>query len=296
MKKKLYNVFGDVLLNGGIFKALSLLDVPWKNDTDDTALDLEYFGNISGQKTISPLINRLLGTNAILTNENITTLANVIYNMFGRNWSELYATLSYEYNPISNYDMTETETASGTTSDTLTHTGTQNTTHTGTVQNSDTLTHTGTQNTTHTGTVQNADNQTVNGSGSGTTSDNVYGFNSANAVGDTTSENTTTNENTAQGSSTQTNNLTDGRTDNLTDTGSSTQTNNLTDERTDNLIDTGRGSHSDSRTLTRSGNIGVTTSQQMIQSQRDLWLWNFFYTVVFPDVDKVLTLSTYSKC
>ena len=288
MKKKLYNVFDDVLLNGGIFKALSLLDVPWRNDTDDTALDLEYFGNISGQKTISPLIDRLLGTNTTLTNENITTLASVIYNMFGRNWTELYATLSYEYDPISNYDMTETESSSGTTSDTLTHTGTQSTTHTGT-QNT---THTGTQTATHTGTVQNSDNQIVNGSGNGTTSDNVYGFNSADAVGDTTSENTTTNENTAQGSSTQTNNLTDGRTDNLTDE----RTDNLTDGRTDNLMDTGSGSHTDTRTLTRSGNIGITTSQMMIQSQRDLWLWNFFYTVVFPDVDKVLTLSTYSKC
>ena len=46
-------------------------------------------------------------------------------------------------------------------------------------------------------------------------------------------------------------------------------------------------------TLTRSGNIGVTTSQQMIQSERDLWLWNFFQDVVFKDISKVLTLSIY---
>ena len=46
-------------------------------------------------------------------------------------------------------------------------------------------------------------------------------------------------------------------------------------------------------TLRRSGNIGVTTSQQMIQSERDLWLWNFFQDVVFKDISKVLTLSIY---
>ena len=251
----LIDVFDDVLIDGGIFKALSLLDVPWKNDIDDTALDLEYYGNISGQKFVSPLLCRLLGDNEKLTNENITTLASVLFSMFGRNWSELYETLSYEYDPISNYDMTETETSSGTTSDTLTHTGTQNTTHTGTVGTSDT--------------------QTVNGSGEGSTENNVYGFNSSTAVGDTSTGSTTSNTNTA--------------------TGSSTQTNNLTDARTDNLTDTGSGSHSDSRTLTRSGNIGVTTSQQMVQAQRDLWLWNYIYNVVFPDVDKVLTISTYSN-
>lgn len=46
------------------------------------------------------------------------------------------------------------------------------------------------------------------------------------------------------------------------------------------------------RTLKRSGNIGVTTSQQMIESERQLWLWNFFENV-FSDIDKVLVLKIY---
>lgn len=48
------------------------------------------------------------------------------------------------------------------------------------------------------------------------------------------------------------------------------------------------------RELTRSGNIGVTTSQQMIQSEIDLWKWNF-YESVFDDVDKVLTINYYRR-
>lgn len=52
------------------------------------------------------------------------------------------------------------------------------------------------------------------------------------------------------------------------------------------------GENSTDRTLTRSGNIGVTTSQQMIESERNLWMWNFF-DVVFSDIDKVLTLGVY---
>jgi hypothetical protein len=46
-------------------------------------------------------------------------------------------------------------------------------------------------------------------------------------------------------------------------------------------------------TLTRRGNIGVTTSQQMLQSERDLWVWNFFRDVVFPDLDYILTIPVY---
>ena len=45
--------------------------------------------------------------------------------------------------------------------------------------------------------------------------------------------------------------------------------------------------------LKRSGNIGVTTSQQMITSERELWMWHFFQNVVFPDICKVLALSIY---
>lgn len=45
-------------------------------------------------------------------------------------------------------------------------------------------------------------------------------------------------------------------------------------------------------TLTRSGNIGVTTSQQMIESERGLWEYNFIMSV-YRDIDKVLTIEYY---
>lgn len=51
------------------------------------------------------------------------------------------------------------------------------------------------------------------------------------------------------------------------------------------------GTDTDTRNyeLRRSGNIGVTTSQQMLQSERELWIWNFFRDVVFPDIDRIFT-------
>lgn len=56
------------------------------------------------------------------------------------------------------------------------------------------------------------------------------------------------------------------------------------------------GSDSDTgnvkRTLTQHGNIGVTTSQQMIESEIELRKHNFF-EIVFSDIDKYLTLQVY---
>lgn len=63
---------------------------------------------------------------------------------------------------------------------------------------------------------------------------------------------------------------------------------------TDTTARTGSDTETYKYDLTRKGNIGVTTSQQMIQSERDLWiLWQFFYDVVFPDINRILTLSIY---
>ena len=56
--------------------------------------------------------------------------------------------------------------------------------------------------------------------------------------------------------------------------------------------DTETKDNTSNRTLKRSGNIGVTTSQQMIESERQLWLWNFFESV-FSDIDKILVLKIY---
>lgn len=50
---------------------------------------------------------------------------------------------------------------------------------------------------------------------------------------------------------------------------------------------------SGTRTLTRSGNIGVTTSQQMLESEIKLRALYNMIEIIFNDVDKVLCLSIY---
>lgn len=116
-------------------------------------------------------------------------------------------------------------------------------------------------------------------------------------TGTSTLAKTGTDTTTKTGTDTLTHNVTetDTGTDTTTHTGSDTMTYNTTDADSGTQIHLESGTNTDTRNymLTRSGNIGVTTSQQMIQSERELWMWNYFTDVVFPDVAKVLTLRIY---
>lgn len=66
-------------------------------------------------------------------------------------------------------------------------------------------------------------------------------------------------------------------------------------------IDSGSQTHADggsdreehSYTLTRTGNIGTVTAQDMIEQERKILLWDYFYQVVFPDINRVLTIQIY---
>lgn len=53
-------------------------------------------------------------------------------------------------------------------------------------------------------------------------------------------------------------------------------------------------SRTNNHVLTRSGNIGVTTSQQMLQSEIELRQYDF-YASIFKDLDKVLCLRIYVR-
>lgn len=52
------------------------------------------------------------------------------------------------------------------------------------------------------------------------------------------------------------------------------------------------GSNTDERDLTRRGNIGVTTTQQMLESEIKLWEWDYL-AGVFGDANKLLTIPIY---
>lgn len=259
--KRLNDVFPGWLTGAGIFATLQTFPVPWRNENISGALDIEYHGNVSGEKIISPLVEKIRSGDT-LTDAEKTMLATSILAVYGVNWGKQWETLSFEYDPIENYSMREEMT----NDETVTEYGksttlTDNLTHgkTGTETRTDNLTDTTTPNLT-----TNKENA-------------VYGFNSSAAVP------TGEQEQTATGTNTETHTGTEQKQYNLSETDTGTQT----------TLDGGSDTHTRNYTLTRSGNIGVTTSQQMIESERAIWVWNFFRDVVFPDIDRVLTIQVY---
>lgn len=229
---RLNEVFPDWLTGDGIFHYIqNNTSIPWGNPDISGILDSAYHGE-HGDRLISPLVRKLLNDDNELTTANKQKLANVITTLFLSQWQHTYELLTLQYDPLNNYDMTETETYKGSNENEHRDTGSL----------------------THTGTSTDSTNNTAE--------DSLYGFNSEDPV----------------------------NSDMSTSEGGNTHTNNLTD--TTNMTGTDEGSNSYERTLTRSGNIGVTTSQQMAQSEIDLWRWNFFKSV-FKDIDSILTLSIY---
>lgn len=253
---KLNDVYPDWMLysgvvgNGGVFTHLLLSSPspPWGIDGNFAhALDLEYHGNVSGGKTTSPMLDAICHSGLTLQEIHIR-ISDVIISMCYTNWTKQFETLSFEYDPISNYDMIETMADSDTQQYGKQTTRTDNLTHA------------------KTGTEQQTPDMT------GENTRNVYGFNA-----DSEGEGSPSDRNTTRTTGTDT------VTYDTTDRDTGTQTQN----------DSGSDVHTRNYRLTRSGNIGVTTSQQMIQSERDLWQWNFFRNTVFPDLDKILTSPLY---
>lgn len=183
-------------------------------------------------------------------------------------FSQMYAALHAQYSPIENYDRTEDRTLkashSGTDTDTNTL-GTQVVTkRTGTeavhTDGTESMTRTGTENTKETGTS--------------TTEQQVSAYDASNYV--------------PREKALSTPNLDTTRTPNLTDTHNP----DLTETRTPDLTDTSTNSGSDVKKtdyghvqddvehIRAHGNIGVTTNQQMIESELEMRMQYDLYELI----------------
>ena len=267
-------VDGDVF-NNGIFTYIknSLTIVP-DYLQDIAVINQDYYYRHSGSKIVSPLVDHFLDDAGKLTNDGCYSLARIIVNDYKTNWDKIYKALTVEYSPIENYDLTEESTDSR--SHTSDHTGTDGTTHTGT----DTTAQSGEDSTTDggtigtTNTIKDATEKTVNG---------IAGFNTQDEFSKDTSSTKTVNQ-VVQNDEKR----------NLTGTTKYGKTETNTLDTTDNTTynSTIKETDSESHSLHRHGNIGVTTSQQMIESEIVLRQKNFF-DIVFSDIDRLLTLSIY---
>lgn len=204
----------DILTGvGGIFSfiyATHTNDLPWLSDFPEitaSELDMDYFGNHSGEKETSALIDKILTKADVseLNANHMTALANLIYDKYHINMERLWETMKVEYNPLDTYSVVKTENGTDTHNEVrdLSYTN-SNTVEREYTDNSDTTS-----------------NSTVD--------DNVYAFNSTLPSPSDTS--TVSN----------TNNTQDTGTTNDTTEGSSTDTGTISKTRTPNLTTTTKG-------------------------------------------------------
>ena len=268
---KMIDVYSNYPTDGGVFSPMS--NAPWTDTMSGTNLDILYLDGHSGERYCSNFINHRLNDSDVLSSDNRTLISNILWAMFGIQWTRLWATMKpAEYDPLTNYQMQET--MEGTENSTRTPDLTKG--DTGTVQTTGQDKRTPNLTRNGTGTVND------NGSATNTNQNGIWGFNSSASVPSDMSDGTATNQNTT------TRDLTETETG--TDTTDRTNTDTYNRSYTETGTDTTAGTSS--RKLTRTGNIGTNTFQNLLQQERSIWIYDFFEQV-FKDVDSVLTIPIY---
>lgn len=281
---RLNDIFTGWKSGVGVFSLMNKEKFPWDdNDISQQYLDLQYHGQHSGNKLVSNFITAFI-ENGVVSDHDKGMLISVVQARFTTKWTKLYNTMKLEYNPIENYSMTETENVKimGEIND--------STVLTNDLKDINTIQ---SENVNSNNTSENIEyniEDTIEKTSTDISNENISmcAFNSS-TFSDT--DKTVTNvENTGKDITTK------KGTEKHINSGDNTNVNNETLESVRTGTETTKKDVTDNsnteRQLTRGGNIGVTTSQQMIESERELWLWDFF-EIVFNDVDTLLTLSIY---
>lgn len=157
-------------IDEGIFSAFNC--PIWQYAFPD-AVELDtYFFLRYGDRISNKLIAHYEGEDGLVTGDNLTALAAMIYNINAKRWEHLFGIYNAEYNPIENTDFIETIKE-----------------HTDSEGNVDT-------------------SSSASAQASNSTSNNRYGFNSSTAVGDTATSSSGSNSSSGS-SSTDTDNTVD---------------------------------------------------------------------------------------
>lgn len=267
----------------GVFTILSQsVTLPWQSN-DIQRLDILYHGHRSGKKYIGSLMQEYEDEDGTISEADLQTICQSVYYLNSDKWSNIWKTWNLDYNPIENYnrneDFTDTRTPDLTTKTITDGTNVRTPDLTTTTENSgdDTTTHTGTNKTTYDSIKDISQEDTF-----------TYAFDTS--AGQPTPTDTIKNENTRTGGITEkpdlTNILSHGLTTETSERGTDQQKIDNTDTRTETGTDTTR------RQGRAYGNIGVTTTQQMMEEEYAIRKKRFF-DMVMEDMDEILLLHIY---
>ena len=236
------------------------------------------------------------------TLENPSIIQNIIVKLYNANkykYETLYNTTLLKYEPLQNYDRTEevTDNTERTgTDDTIfgSRTDTSNTNNTTNIGAQD---NTNTDNeTTKIGTINTETNSTTSKKGSESNEKEVAPYDSESYYNQEKDTLSFTNRSDTNNSTTTTNARTDTRTNTTTEKIGGRK--DTTESSTSNTFGghTDATSRNENETYTHKshmyGNIGVTTSQQMLESEREVAYFNFL-SIVAHDIIKLIAICIY---
>lgn len=233
---------------------------------------------------------------------NPSFLQNVIVNWYDSHkyqYETLYKTTLLKYEPLQNYNRTEEvkdttnrmgtdDTTFGSRTDTST---TNNTTNIGAQDNTN-----ADNETTKIGTINTETNSSTSKKGSESNEKEVAPYDSESYYNQEKDTLSFTNRSDTNNSTTTTNARTDTRTNSSTEKVGARK--DTTESSTSNTFGehTDATSRNENETYTHTshmyGNIGVTTSQQMLQSEREVAYFNFVSTVAH-DIIKLIAICIY---
>ena len=260
----LNEAFPEWFLGHGIFQYLE--DPPWSGTPglSRVFLDMDYFGNHSGQKKCSPLVYRFIydANTRALTDADRGVLANLIKMKFYPIWEKLYATynLSATRDPFANVDIRENIERA--------------------LDGSDVTDGENVKDITGNSLSEIGHGEVITGSGSETrTTDNSrHGFNSDEAVPTESSVSTITRNAPAE-----THSGTDSNNNEFSQGELNTETKTFSTEREESI------------NRSRKGIDGGKSSQELISMERDLWLQQDFFAHVYRDIDSILASQVYPR-
>lgn len=201
-----------------------------------------------------------------------------------RTFEKWIKALNVEYNPLENYDRMEewednhTGKRNGETSTSRSDNTTTSNRSNATTERSDKTTTTGSNNTTTSDSSTNSGSITNNQSN--TTTNNVSAYDSTELVRESQSvdggnSSSSSSGNTSSSSSSNTSSSSSG---NTAITSSDNTTSSSVDNTTSNgnIVTSDSDTYRDTKTGRAHGNIGVTTSQQMLESELNIAKWNVY--------------------
>ena len=298
----------------GIFSVLDTYTVapPWKTYVSAAGLDIAYHGQRSGDKFITPMCYNWLDDDGEVTSAGLGKIAAAIMARYGQKWTHLWSVYTAEYDPLQTYQVTETGSDSRTNSVTGNRTRTPNLTTRDVLDQDDTDSHTSSSTTTYGKSVATTGDTTsmeqdyrysFNSAGPSTISGStgldqraasespVYENHSFNVTDGGGTPAATKNSGMSKGTEAQSGS--DGETGSVSGTNSRDATNTRTETGTEGIASTESGTDSGSYSRTKAGNM-YRSPAELMDFDREFWMVDFF-SIVFADVDEMLTLGIYSE-